>query len=146
RRLLGLCLTGALERAPRPPTPRPFHIPWFRGHPPRVPGLGHRGRPHRRRLRVGGRGGLPDDDHRLARDEPALLALLAAPRLPPLIPAPLPVDSLTTLQRVPLLSGTKLAIVNAGDDDVVLRPPPPGEPIDDVGAAVRDALRFPLSP
>jgi len=44
------------------------------------------------------------------------------------------------VQRVPLLSGTKLAIVNAGDNDVVLRPPPPGEPIDDVGAAVRDAL------
>jgi len=49
------------------------------------------------------------------------------------------------VQRVPLLSGTKLAIVNAGDNDVVLRPPPPGEPIDDVGAAVRDALRFPLA-
>jgi hypothetical protein len=49
------------------------------------------------------------------------------------------------MQRVPLLSGTRLAIVNAPDDAVVLRPPPPGEPIQDVGAAVRDALRFPLA-
>jgi hypothetical protein len=49
------------------------------------------------------------------------------------------------VQRVPLLSGTKLAIVNAPDDAVVLRPQPPGEPIEDVAAAVRDALRFPLA-
>ena len=38
-----------------------------------------------------------------------------------------------------------MTIVNAPDDAVVLRPPPPGEAIADVGAAVRDALRFPLS-
>jgi lactate racemase-like protein len=49
------------------------------------------------------------------------------------------------LQRVPLLSGTRLFIVNAPDDAQILRPPPPGEPIGDVGAAVRDALRFPLA-
>jgi hypothetical protein len=49
------------------------------------------------------------------------------------------------VQRVPLLSGTRLAIVNAPDDAVVLRPPPPGQPIEDVAAAVRDALRFPLA-
>jgi hypothetical protein len=35
-------------------------------------------------------------------------------------------------------------IAHARDDDVVLRPPPPGEGVADVGAAVRDALRFPL--
>lgn len=49
------------------------------------------------------------------------------------------------MPRVPLLSGTKLTIVNAPDDAVVLRPPRPGEPIGDVTAAVRDALRFPLA-
>jgi lactate racemase-like protein len=36
-------------------------------------------------------------------------------------------------------------VVNAADDDVVLRPPPPGEALTDVGAAVREALRFPLA-
>jgi hypothetical protein len=46
--------------------------------------------------------------------------------------------------RVPLLSGTRLVIANAPDDAFVLRPPPPGEAVADVGAAVRDALRFPL--
>ncbi|MGB2952019.1 MAG: lactate racemase domain-containing protein [Gaiellaceae bacterium] len=46
---------------------------------------------------------------------------------------------------VPLLSGTRVVIVDAPDDAVVLRPPPPGEAMADVGAAVRDALRFPLA-
>lgn len=49
------------------------------------------------------------------------------------------------MQRVPLLSGTRLAVVEAADGDVVLRPPPPGETVADVRAAVRDALRFPLA-
>lgn len=49
------------------------------------------------------------------------------------------------MPRVPLLSGTRLTIVNAPDDAVVLAPPPPGEAIGDIGAAVRDALRFPLA-
>jgi hypothetical protein len=50
------------------------------------------------------------------------------------------------MPRIPLLSGTRLLIVSAPDDAVVLRPPPPpAERIADVGAAVRDALRFPLS-
>jgi hypothetical protein len=44
-----------------------------------------------------------------------------------------------------LLFGTRLAIVDVPDDAVVLRPPPPGEPVADVRAAVRDALRFPLA-
>ena len=48
--------------------------------------------------------------------------------------------------RVPLLSGTQLVIVDAPDDAVVLMPPEPaGQAITDVGAAVRDAVRFPLS-
>jgi lactate racemase-like protein len=47
--------------------------------------------------------------------------------------------------KVPLLAGSRLVVVTADDDDVVLRPPPPGEAIADVGAAVRDALRFPLA-
>jgi hypothetical protein len=48
------------------------------------------------------------------------------------------------MPRIPLLSGSRLVVANARDDDVVLRPPPPGEGVADVAAAVRDALRFPL--
>jgi hypothetical protein len=47
--------------------------------------------------------------------------------------------------RVPLLAGSRLVVVTTDDDAVVLRPPPPGEAIADVGAGVRDALRFPLA-
>lgn len=48
--------------------------------------------------------------------------------------------------RVPLLSGTQIVVVEAPDDAVVLVPPEPvGQAITDVGAAVRDAVRFPLS-
>ena len=48
--------------------------------------------------------------------------------------------------RVPLLSGTQLVVVDAPGDAVVLMPPEPaGQAITDVGAAVRDAVRFPLS-
>lgn len=36
-------------------------------------------------------------------------------------------------------------MVNVGDEAVVVAPPPPPEPIADVAAAVRDALRFPLA-
>jgi lactate racemase-like protein len=46
--------------------------------------------------------------------------------------------------RIPLISGTRLVVVAAPDDAVVLRPRAPGERVADVGAAVRDALRFPL--
>jgi lactate racemase-like protein len=49
------------------------------------------------------------------------------------------------MRRVPLLSGSRVVLVPVGDDDVVLRPPPPPEQVVDVRAAVRDALRFPLS-
>jgi Lactate racemase N-terminal domain len=38
-----------------------------------------------------------------------------------------------------------VVVVDAPDDAVVLRPPPPGEAVADVRAAVRDALRFPLA-
>jgi Lactate racemase N-terminal domain len=47
--------------------------------------------------------------------------------------------------RVPMLSGSRLVVVTADDDAVVLRPPPPADSVADVGAAVRDALRFPLA-
>ena len=46
--------------------------------------------------------------------------------------------------RVPLLSGTRLVVATAPDHAIVLRPPPPGDGVADIGAAVRDALRFPL--
>ena len=47
--------------------------------------------------------------------------------------------------RVPLLAGSRLTVVDAPDDAVVLGAPPPAEPLTDVGAAVREALRFPLA-
>jgi Lactate racemase N-terminal domain len=49
------------------------------------------------------------------------------------------------VQRVPLLFGTRLTVVDAPDDAIVLRPPPPSDAVADVRAAVRDALRFPLA-
>jgi hypothetical protein len=47
--------------------------------------------------------------------------------------------------RIPLLVGTRVWIVTVPDGAVVLRPPPPQPAVEDVGAAVRDALRFPLT-
>ena len=44
-----------------------------------------------------------------------------------------------------MLSGSQLVVVTAEDDGVVLQPPSPGPAVADVGAAVRDALRFPLA-
>lgn len=38
-----------------------------------------------------------------------------------------------------------MVVVDTSDDASILRPPEPGEAIADVGAAVRDALRFPLA-
>ena len=49
------------------------------------------------------------------------------------------------MARVPLLAGTKIAVVDVAADGVVLRPPPPGKAIADVKAAVREAIRFPLA-
>jgi hypothetical protein len=47
--------------------------------------------------------------------------------------------------RVPLLVGSRLTVVDAPPDALVLRPPPPADPLVDVGAAVHEALRFPLA-
>ena len=47
--------------------------------------------------------------------------------------------------RIAIPSGSRLAVVNAPEGAIVLRPRPPSEASADVGAAVRDALRFPLS-
>ena len=44
-----------------------------------------------------------------------------------------------------MLAGSRLVVVTAADDALVLRPPPPADAVADVGAAVRDALRFPLA-
>ena len=50
------------------------------------------------------------------------------------------------MRRVPLLYGSRLVVADAGEDAVAIAPPPPPEEaIADVGAAVRDALRFPLA-
>jgi hypothetical protein len=46
---------------------------------------------------------------------------------------------------IPLLVGSRVAVVDPPDGSVVLRPPPPAETVADVGAAVRDAVRFPLA-
>jgi hypothetical protein len=44
-----------------------------------------------------------------------------------------------------MLAGSRLVVVTADEDALVLRPPAPAEGVADVGAAVRDALRFPLA-
>jgi hypothetical protein len=44
-----------------------------------------------------------------------------------------------------MLAGSRLVVVTAEDDALVLRPPPPANAVADVAAAVRDALRFPLA-
>src|SRR5881397_4194965 len=49
------------------------------------------------------------------------------------------------MKRIPLLSGSRVVVVTADDDAIVLQPPPPADSVADVGAAVRDALRFPLA-
>jgi hypothetical protein len=49
------------------------------------------------------------------------------------------------VRRIPLLSGSRVVVVTADDDAFVLQPPPPADSVADVGAAVRDALRFPLA-
>ncbi len=49
------------------------------------------------------------------------------------------------MTRIPLLAGSRIALVNTGDDSVVLAPPPPRDSVADVSAAVRDSLRFPLA-
>jgi Lactate racemase N-terminal domain len=47
--------------------------------------------------------------------------------------------------RIPLLSGSRLLVVNAPDDaELIVPPPPPSQSIADVRAAVRQAFRFTL--
>ena len=73
-------------------------------------------------------------------DEPARVALLATPWLPPDVPPPVPRHPVV---RVAMLSGSRVSVLTAPDDALLLRPPRPQEAIGDVGAAVRDSLRFP---
>jgi lactate racemase len=47
--------------------------------------------------------------------------------------------------RLPLLAGSRLQVVSVPEDAVILRSPPPAEALADVGAAVHEALRFPLA-
>ena len=49
------------------------------------------------------------------------------------------------MRRLPIPSGSRVAVVSVRDDARVLRSPPPGRRPLDVPAAVADALRFPLS-
>jgi hypothetical protein len=46
--------------------------------------------------------------------------------------------------RAPVLSGSRLLVVDLPPGATAVRPPPPAAAVADVGAAVRDALRFPL--
>ena len=103
--------------------------------------FGRRPRADRGELRVGARAGLPGDGDRLARDQPPVLAVLAETRVPHDVPPAVPIHSV----KIPVLSGSGVAVVNVPDDAVVLRPPPPVETVPEIGAAVRDAVRFPLA-
>ncbi len=49
------------------------------------------------------------------------------------------------MTRIPLLADSRLVVAEAGEDDVVLWPPEPRKTLADVGAAVREALAFPIA-
>ncbi len=49
------------------------------------------------------------------------------------------------MTRIPLLSGARIVAVDVPPDGVVLHPPAPRTALDDVPAAVAEALRFPLA-
>ena len=49
------------------------------------------------------------------------------------------------MTRIPLLADSRVVVAEPGPDDVVLRPPWPRDHIQDVGAAVREALAYPLA-
>src|SRR5262249_19616643 len=138
RRLLDRA--GERARGPRPASRR--RVPRVRDHPSGRARLGDGHRADRRLFCVGAGTGVRDDGDGLARHEPPLVALLAEARLPHELPAPAPAHRLT---RLALLADSKLAIVNAREDAVVLAPPPPRDPVADVAAGVRDSLRFPLA-
>ena len=48
------------------------------------------------------------------------------------------------MTRIPLLADSRIVVAEPSADDAVLRPPPPGEALRDVPAAVRESLAFPL--
>src|SRR2546430_8463390 len=130
-----------LPQAAGPAGPRRQHRPLAGFDSARGSRDRHRPGAHRARAPLGARARLPGDDDRLAHDQPLGLAVLAEARVPAGLSASLPAHSV----KLPLLSGSSVVVVDAPDDAVVLRPPPPGEPLDDVRAAIRDALRFPLA-
>ncbi|HEU5362124.1 MAG TPA: lactate racemase domain-containing protein [Gaiellaceae bacterium] len=49
------------------------------------------------------------------------------------------------MTRIPLLSDSRILVVEPGPDDLILRPPAAREALGDVPQAVRDALAFPLT-
>ena len=49
------------------------------------------------------------------------------------------------MPRIPLLSGSRIPLVAVGDDAVLLAPPARLDPLENVAAAVGEALRYPLS-
>ena len=52
---------------------------------------------------------------------------------------------MTGVRRVPLHSGSRLPLVSLPDDALLLAAPPPLDPLAEVGAAVAEALRYPLA-
>ena len=49
------------------------------------------------------------------------------------------------MTRLPLLSGSRVPLVTVDDDALLLTPPAPLDPLQDIAAAVGEALRYPLS-
>jgi hypothetical protein len=49
------------------------------------------------------------------------------------------------VSRIPLLADAKIVVAEPRAEDVVLRPTPPRDSLDDVPQAVRDALAFPIA-
>src|SRR5437660_5913623 len=140
--LLGARCGRGRARVRRAARPRRRLLSLVRRDASGAPRLGHRRRAHGCVPCLGGGGGLPRNRHGLARHESARLPLLAATRIPDDVPASVPPPP---VRRIPMLAGSRLVVIAAEDDALVLRPPPPAGAVADVGAAVRDALRFPLA-
>ena len=83
---------GSMHRSLAQPDRR--RAPRLCGEPAGRPRVGRRRRPGGGGVCLGARAGVRDDGHRLARDESPLVALLAGPRVPPLLPAALPLHPL----------------------------------------------------